>query len=50
MGVPVRVMVRQDDARAEELRARGAEVVVGDLTKPETVAEALKGVSRMYSG
>ncbi|MFG2357411.1 NAD(P)H-binding protein [Streptomyces sp. NPDC048521] len=47
-GVPVRVMVRRDDDRAAELRALGAEVVVGDLTRPETVAAALEGVSRMY--
>ncbi|MER5534976.1 NmrA family NAD(P)-binding protein [Streptomyces mirabilis] len=47
-GVPVRVMVRRDDDRAAGLRALGAEVVVGDLTRPETVAAALEGVGRMY--
>ncbi|MCW7941376.1 hydroxylase [Streptomyces hygroscopicus] len=46
--VPARVMVRRDDDRAAELRATGAEVVVGDLTRPETVAPALQGVGRMY--
>ncbi|MEU7371901.1 NAD(P)H-binding protein [Streptomyces hygroscopicus] len=46
--VPVRVMVRRDDDRAAELRRLGAEVVVGDLTRPETVATALEGVGRMY--
>ncbi|WP_336212232.1 NmrA family NAD(P)-binding protein [Nonomuraea sp. LPB2021202275-12-8] len=46
--VPVRAMVRRDDARAAELRALGAEVVLGDLTRPETVAAALEGVGRMY--
>jgi uncharacterized protein YbjT (DUF2867 family) len=46
--VPVRAMVRRDDERAAELRARGAEVVVGDLTRPESVAAALEGVGRMY--
>ncbi|MGW1754916.1 NmrA family NAD(P)-binding protein [Streptomyces mirabilis] len=46
--VPVRVMVRRDDARAAELRVLGAEVVIGDLTRPETVAAALEGVGRMY--
>jgi nucleoside-diphosphate-sugar epimerase len=45
---PVRAMVRRDDARAAELRALGAEVVVGDLTRPESVAAALEGVGRMY--
>ncbi|MGW3886126.1 NmrA family NAD(P)-binding protein [Streptomyces sp. NPDC005055] len=46
--VPVRAMVRRDDDRAAELRALGAEVVVGDLTRPESVAAALKGAGRMY--
>ncbi|MFD9506560.1 NmrA family NAD(P)-binding protein [Streptomyces mirabilis] len=46
--VPVRVMVRRDDDRAAGLRALGAEVVIGDLTRPETVAAALEGVGRMY--
>jgi uncharacterized protein YbjT (DUF2867 family) len=41
-------MVRRDDARAAELRVLGAEVVIGDLTRPETVAAALEGVGRMY--
>ncbi|MFE0509094.1 NmrA family NAD(P)-binding protein [Streptomyces sp. NPDC058964] len=47
-GVPVRAMVRRDDERAAGLRTLGAEVVIGDLTRPETVAAALEGVSRMY--
>ncbi len=47
-GVPVRAMVRRDDERAAELRALGADVVVGDLTRPEDVAAALEGVGRMY--
>ncbi|MFF1631714.1 NmrA family NAD(P)-binding protein [Streptomyces sp. NPDC058272] len=46
--VPVRFMVRREDERAAELRALGAEVVLGDLTRPETVAAALQGVARMY--
>ncbi|MEU8824772.1 NAD(P)H-binding protein [Streptomyces sp. NPDC048636] len=46
--VPVRVMVRHDGERAAELRALGAEVVIGDLTHPESVAAALEGVGRMY--
>jgi uncharacterized protein YbjT (DUF2867 family) len=48
--VPVRGLVRRDDGRADELRGLGAEVVVGDLTRPETVAAALEGVGRMYFG
>ncbi|WP_285585805.1 NAD(P)H-binding protein [Herbidospora sp. NBRC 101105] len=50
MDVPVRAMVRHNDQRAEDLRALGVEVVIGDLTRPETVAAALDGVSRMYFG
>ncbi|MFG2266596.1 NAD(P)H-binding protein [Streptomyces sp. NPDC048720] len=46
--VPVRVMVRRDDDRAAQLRALGAEVVLGDLTRPETVAVALEGARSMY--
>jgi uncharacterized protein YbjT (DUF2867 family) len=48
--VPVRGMIRRDDKRVEELRALGAEVIVGDLTRPESVAAALTGVGRMYFG
>ncbi|MEV5145350.1 NmrA family NAD(P)-binding protein [Streptomyces sp. NPDC052727] len=46
--VPVRVMVRRDDDRAAHLRALGADIVLGDLTRPETVAAALEGVDTMY--
>ncbi|MEV6681910.1 NAD(P)H-binding protein [Streptomyces erythrochromogenes] len=46
--VPVRVMVRRDDERAAQLRALGAQVVLGDLTRPETVEAALRGVRSMY--
>ncbi|MFF1569552.1 NmrA family NAD(P)-binding protein [Streptomyces sp. NPDC058293] len=46
--VPVRAMVRRDDDRAAQLRALGAEVVLGDLTRPETVAAALEGAKSMY--
>src|SRR5215467_2754869 len=43
-------MVHHDDERTAELRALGAEVVVGDLTRPEQVAAALQGVGEMYFG
>src|SRR5262245_42187409 len=46
--VPVRFMVRREDERAAELKRLGAEVVIGDLTRPETVAAALRGVARMF--
>lgn len=47
-GAPVRAMVHRDDARADGLRTLGAEVVVGDLTHPVDVAEAMTGVERMF--
>ncbi|GHJ43147.1 NAD(P)-dependent oxidoreductase [Catellatospora sp. TT07R-123] len=46
--VPVRAMVRRDDDRAAQLRTLGAEVVLGDLTRPETVAPAVDGARRLY--
>jgi NAD(P)H dehydrogenase (quinone) len=47
---PVRALVRRDDARADALRATGAEVVVGDLTCAGDVARALAGCRRLYFG
>jgi uncharacterized protein YbjT (DUF2867 family) len=47
-GGPVRALVHHDDARADRLRELGAEVVVGDLTRPQEVADAMAGVSRMF--
>jgi uncharacterized protein YbjT (DUF2867 family) len=44
----VRAMVRRDDERADQLRALGAEVVVGDLTRAGDVAVAMQGASRMF--
>ncbi|MFJ2305275.1 NAD(P)H-binding protein [Streptomyces sp. NPDC087787] len=49
-GLPVRAMVRRDDERAQALRATGAEVVVGDLTRAGNIADALDGCGRMYFG
>ena len=43
---PVRALVR-DPAKADVLRAAGnVEVVVGDMLRPETLAPALRGVTR----
>jgi uncharacterized protein YbjT (DUF2867 family) len=47
-GLPVRAWVRQDDARAEVLRAAGAEVFVGDMNSMADHRRALDGVSRAY--
>lgn len=41
--VPVRFMVRHEDERAAEVKELGAEVVSGDLSRPEAVAAALPG-------
>src|SRR4029077_19708668 len=47
-GRPVRAMVHHDDERADDLRALGADVVAGDLTRPGDVATALDSVQRMF--
>ena len=48
--LPVRALVRSEDERSEGLRAIGAEVVRGDLTRAEDVARALEGCRRIYFG
>jgi NAD(P)H dehydrogenase (quinone) len=47
-GFNVRAFVRTIDQRSENLRAKGAEIVVGDLLDIATVRSALQGVSRAY--
>jgi uncharacterized protein YbjT (DUF2867 family) len=47
-GQGVRAMVHREDSRADALRARGADVVVGDLTNPVDVQAAMSGVTRMF--
>jgi uncharacterized protein YbjT (DUF2867 family) len=47
-GEQVRAMVHRDDERADQLRALGAEVVVGDLTRAGDIAVAMQGASRMF--
>src|SRR5271170_2431779 len=49
-GLPVRALVHREDARADALRATGAEVVVGDLTRGADVARAIAGCRRVYFG
>ncbi len=46
-GARVRALVRTRD-QAEALRGKGAEPVIADLGKPETLAAALDGVDRIY--
>jgi len=48
--MPVRALVRTEDERVASLRAIGAEVVVGDLTRAGDVARALAGCRRVYFG
>src|SRR5262245_47629809 len=48
--LPVRALVRREDERADALRALGADVVVGDLTRAGDVARALAGCQRLYFG
>jgi uncharacterized protein YbjT (DUF2867 family) len=47
-GDRVRALVHHDDARADPLRELGAQVVVGDLTEPRDVVEAMTGADRMF--
>jgi len=44
----VRAMVRRDDDRADQLRAMGADVIVGDLTSAGDIVAAMDGASRMF--
>ena len=46
-GARVRALVRTPQ-QAEALRQKGAEPVIGDLGKPETLAAAVAGVDRIY--
>jgi uncharacterized protein YbjT (DUF2867 family) len=47
-GLPVRAFVHKLDARSDELRRQGAEIVEGDLLNPASVQAAMKGVKRAY--
>ena len=47
-GAQVRAIVRRDDDRADQLRAIGAEVIVGDLTSAGDIVAAMDGASRMF--
>jgi uncharacterized protein YbjT (DUF2867 family) len=46
--IPVRALARLDDERATRLRALGAEIVVGDLTRLDDMRRALDGVDRVF--
>jgi uncharacterized protein YbjT (DUF2867 family) len=47
-GLAVRAMAHHDDDRADALHALGADVVIGDLTRPTDVTTALDSVERMF--
>jgi uncharacterized protein YbjT (DUF2867 family) len=46
-GVDVRALVR-DESKAQPLADAGAEIVVGDLDKRETIERAIEGVDKVY--
>jgi uncharacterized protein YbjT (DUF2867 family) len=48
LGLQVRALVRTDDARAAELRGRGVEVAIRDLSHIDSVRAALEGVRAAY--
>jgi uncharacterized protein YbjT (DUF2867 family) len=47
-GIPVRALVHHLDARSDELRKQGAEVVEGDLLNPASVQAAMRNAKRAY--
>jgi len=50
LGQPVRALTRKiDSAAARALTAQGAELVVGDLDRPETLAPAFAGIQGLFS-
>jgi uncharacterized protein YbjT (DUF2867 family) len=46
-GVDVRVLIR-NEAKANDLRTLGADVVIGDLDNPETLPSAVSGVNKIF--
>jgi uncharacterized protein YbjT (DUF2867 family) len=47
-GMPVRAFVHKLDARSDELRQQGAEIVEGDLLNPASVQAAMRNVKLAY--
>lgn len=47
-GIPVRALVHKLDARSDELRQNGAELVEGDLLDPASVQATMQNVKRAY--
>lgn len=46
-GIPVRAFVHKLDARSDELRQQGAEIVEGDLLNPASVRMAMLDAERL---
>src|SRR5579863_992623 len=46
--IPVRAFVNKLDARSDELRRQGAEILEGDLLNPASVERAMENVKRAY--
>lgn len=46
-GSDVRIFVR-DEKKAKPLKDSGAEVIIGDLDRPETIVPAFEGVDKIY--
>ena len=47
-GISVRALVHKLDARSDDLRGQGAEVVEGDLLNPAFVQAAMRNIKRAY--
>ncbi|MEA2539508.1 MAG: hypothetical protein QOH35_874 [Acidobacteriaceae bacterium] len=47
-GIPVRAFVHKLDARSDDLRQQGAEIVEGDLLNPASVQAAMRNVKRAF--
>ncbi len=47
-GISVRAFVHRLDARSDDLRRQGAEIIEGDLLNPASVLAAMKGIKRAY--
>jgi uncharacterized protein YbjT (DUF2867 family) len=47
-GIPVRALVHKLDARSDELRRQGAQVLEGDLLSAASVQQAMENVKRAY--
>jgi len=47
-GYPVRALVRREDGRSAQLKTRGAEIAVADMSDVERISDALRDVQGAY--